>query len=131
MRKILAAAAAVLATACNGGAGWWLQYNGSAVGCFPTTLWSGATPSYSFTAGQFFQAFGEVYSATGTSCTDMGTGLFGSGKVNPGTAFFGSGDYPNDPAVTNFPWSTVTNASEYDTGSLSGRSAYIGGGGPC
>lgn len=117
-------------TACNGGAGWWYYYKGSGIGCYPTSIWSSASPSYSFAAGQFFQAFGEVYDddTTVNPCTDMGTATHGSTKALP-AAYFGSGSY--NGAVTNMSWTVQTNASWYTIGGVSGRTAYFGGPGAC
>ncbi|OJF10118.1 hypothetical protein BG844_33965 [Couchioplanes caeruleus subsp. caeruleus] len=52
------------------GAAWWIAYDSEWVGYFPDKLWNGT-----FTRAGATQWFGEVASATESTCTDMGKGL--------------------------------------------------------
>lgn len=63
------------ATGCvSNGPGWFLNYAGGWIGCWPTV--GGAQRlGPAFTAGDFWQAFGEV-NKQGTSCYQMGNGVF-------------------------------------------------------
>jgi len=76
--------------AAGGGNGWFVYYNAIAVGCFPTP--GGANRlATTFTSGEFFQAFGEVYKA-GTNCLGMGNDLFPT-TTTTATAYFNSLSY--------------------------------------
>lgn len=62
--------------------GWYVYYNGNAMGVWPDTIWT-AAPAVTFTNYSFYQVFGEVASVPGASnpnpsCNDMGTGVAGS-----------------------------------------------------
>lgn len=52
---------------------WWLSYNGHRFGYYRASLWGNR-----YTKAGLVQAFGEVSSATGRTCNDMGNGRFGS-----------------------------------------------------
>jgi len=52
---------------------WWLYYDGDAMGYFPQTEFAGT-----FTQATLVQWFGEVAAATGSPCTQMGTGKLGA-----------------------------------------------------
>lgn len=108
---------------------WWVSYDGAWIGYWNDDLWQYASPAVTpYNSGSFFQAFGEVWSNTGTSCTDMGNGLFSSNSNAAGIyswAYLPSGTYP---AST---WGIQDHPSEYTSTYLSGRSARIGGSGPC
>lgn len=101
----------------NHGGDWWISYNGQWIGSFPGSLWSNTFPSFNRV-----QAFGEVASTSGTTCSDMGTGRWGSQ----------SGAY-----ISNFtleganarPYLTVgsTDPSLYNQGASTGTSFTLGG----
>src|SRR3954470_12463409 len=66
--------------------GWWIWMD-NWVGCFPTDSAAGHFDS-AFTAGQFFQAFGETYKASSPgTCLGMGNDLFPTTTTTP-TAYF-------------------------------------------
>jgi hypothetical protein len=58
---------------------WWVGFNGQYIGYFPTSLFTGG-----FASSTKNQYFGEVatkttgYGPSGTSCSDMGTGVLGN-----------------------------------------------------
>jgi Neprosin len=57
----------------HGREGWWVSYRGHRIGYFPDALWNGR-----FVRAGLFQAFGEVATAPGIPCTDMGNGILGT-----------------------------------------------------
>lgn len=117
---------------------WWAYYDGTALGYYPLSLWSSASPSYNFTSGSFMQLFGEVADADGigSPCTDMGTGILATGsgtRANATALKYAVGDYANMGS-----WSAVTNASWYNTLPVNlssqggtGANAFLGGPGSC
>jgi hypothetical protein len=117
---------------------WWAYYDGQALGYYPPTLWTGASPSFTFDKGTFFQVFGEVYDDDTTvgPCTDMGNGVLATGsgtRANVTAWKYAVGDY-----VTMGTWGTITNSSWYNTLPVNvasqggtGANAYIGGSGAC
>lgn len=117
---------------------WWGYYDGTAVGYYPLSLWSSASPSYNFTSGSFFQLFTEVADSDGigSPCTDAGTGVLatGSGTRSNATALkYAVGDWANFGS-----WTGVTNASWYNTLPVNlssqggtGANAFLGGPGGC
>lgn len=59
------------------GSAWWIWFDGAYIGYFPSSLWTGASPSVTtFTSIKLMQAFGEIaYNSTSfvpVTCTDMG-----------------------------------------------------------
>lgn len=111
----------------NGGL-WWFWYDTAFVGYIPDDIWQTATPAVpSYNYFTFAQAFMEVYSASGTSCTDGGNGIF---SVNTTAAGIYSWAYAS-PNVPNSTWTVQSHPAEYTSTYLSGRSAREGGPGPC
>lgn len=106
----------------------WAYYNGSWLGYFPESVWTGASPAASLTSFQKQQFFGEVYSPASTVCDDMGDGLF----PLTGAARIGSVTYAGGSSSVNLVTS-ATNSSYYDAALLTGsvRSFAYGGPGGC
>jgi hypothetical protein len=121
---------------CSGGnAGWFLYYDTVWVGCYPVTIWStGTSPTFTFSSGQFFQVYGEVYDddTTVNPCTDMGTGILATGsgtRANVTALRYATGDWANMGT-----WNVVTNSSWYNTLPVNvasqggtGANAFLGG----
>lgn len=120
---------------CKGDPGWWGYYDGGAIGCYPLTIWStGSAPTYTFSGGQFMQAYGEVYDddTSASPCTDMGTGILATGsgtRANFTALKYAVGDWANMGS-----WSVVTNSSWANTLPVNvasqggtGANAFIGG----
>jgi hypothetical protein len=116
----------------HSGSAWWLAYDGHWLGYYPDSLWTGATPSVSFTSGGLFQVFYEVASNVQNTCTDMGNGI--QGNLPAGTsARMGSisltGTAPG--AITNnFPASVQPVTSPLVYSAVSVTSTTARGGGP-
>jgi hypothetical protein len=109
---------------------WWVRYNGGWLGYFPATLWSGATPSVTFTTTQQQQFFGEIESQSAAApCDDMGKGVFPSGTspARIGSVTYQAGATAPSLALFN------TDASYYYAQLLTGsiRSFAYGGPGDC
>jgi len=120
------------ATACGAASsGWWLQYDGSFVGCFtPSAFGAG------FTAVTQFQAFGEYYYSGATvPCGDMGNGKASTGALgNTGPSYFGSVSLANPSPTTlttSFTAMTSTVPAAYDITMVgtSGRTFAVSGAG--
>jgi hypothetical protein len=65
------------------GTGWQIiQKNQGAsdriIGGFKDTVWSGATPAVTFTAEDYMQIYGEQADLNQNSCSDSGSGVFGT-----------------------------------------------------
>jgi len=106
------------------GGQWQVFYNGTEVGYFPTSLWSGT-----FTRAGFTQIFGEVASSTLPTCTQMGNGVYGSSGGSlliSGYTLIGSGNAPSlSPySLNNFNGSRN---SGYNYGGATPTSLRIGG----
>jgi hypothetical protein len=112
------------------GGNWWAQFNGTYLGYFPGSNWSGVTPA--FDKAYFIQAFGEV-DGRATPCTDMASNLpVLATSTSTGAGKFSSMTYDN--SATGVSLSTfTTNSSWYNAALLTGsvRSFYYGGPGPC
>lgn len=108
---------------------WWVSYDNVWIGYWSDDLWQFASPAVAqYNSASFFQAFGEVWSNTGTSCTDMGNGLMSSNTNAAGVfswAYLPAGTYPASS------WGIQDHPSEYTATALSGRSGRLGGPGPC
>lgn len=106
------------------GGQWQVFYNGTEVGYFPASLWSGT-----FTQAGFTQIFGEVASSTLPTCTQMGNGIYGNSGGSlliSGYSLIGSGTAPNlSPYnLNNFNGSRN---SGYNYGGATPTSLRIGG----
>jgi hypothetical protein len=129
---------------CSGGQpGWFGYYNGAGIGCYPGQLWSGASPSVSFTASKFAQGFGEVYDDnTGSPagsvppCTDMGTGILATGSGTRGN--FTGVKYTATTFANFGTWNIITDSSKYNTLPVNvasqggtGANSFVDGPGAC
>lgn len=97
---------------------WWLSYNGTWIGYFPGSLWNNA-----YSQANEIQAFGEVSSTSGTTCTDMGNGRWGSDGASSSFSnlqLLGSTASPS--------WGvSQTDPSHYTVGSATKTSFHLGG----
>lgn len=102
----------------HSGGAWWIAYDSEWVGSFPDSLWNG-----NYTRGGLSQWFGEVASATETTCTDMGKGL----PVSDGSASrLGTISMTNGPEVNAERLSTDP-SQYYDSKLLSATTIRYGG----
>ena len=102
------------------GGTWQVQVNGTQIGFFPGSLWSGA-----FNQGQVITAFGEV-AMDGTdipSCTQMGNGQFGTSPTSSwlGNFHLVGASVPSSLTVTS------TDPAFYDQGSVTATGFHLGG----
>lgn len=114
--------------ASTGTTGWWVFFDGSAVGWFSNSLWTSPT----FTQTGKIQLFGEVAANVAAPCTNMGNGIYPNGLTYPtagaplrisNTTY---ADGTSGVSLTLFR----SNASYYETAfqpSTSVRSMAIGG----
>jgi len=103
---------------------WNLSYNGSPIGYFPESLWSG-----NFTQIGFIQVFGEVEisPSSTTQCIQMGNGIAGN---TSGSATISNLTLTGSSSAAAFsPYATVP--STYSYGSASANGVSIGGPGSC
>jgi hypothetical protein len=92
--------------------GWWLWYDGSAIGCYPDTTWAAGVMDTSTI--KVFQWFGEEYSSTTTTpCGDLGNGKGGTSYVAPLDATDPA--YIGSTSITNTSPATTTNLSLFAT----------------
>ncbi len=122
--------------------GWWAWYGNSAfttgcwVGHWPATIWTTGSPTVTgFTGPDEAQWFGEavVDSLTGTQCTDMGDGTFGSTWTAPisqasDPAWVSSARLTNLATLTSptlVPFQS--HASAYDASAFSATTVLMGG----
>lgn len=106
------------------GGQWQVFYNGTEVGYFPESLWSGT-----FTQAGFTQIFGEVASSTLPTCTQMGDGIYGSASGSlliSGYSLIGSG---NSPSLSPYNLNNFNGSrnSGYNYGAVTPTSMRIGG----
>lgn len=100
---------------------WYVVYQGERIGYFPGSEWND-----SFTSIGLVQWFGEIAAATGTPCSQMGNGTFGS---QPGSAAISS--MAVDGVDAQSLQGTVTLATAYDAGAVTATSYRYGGPGAC
>lgn len=102
------------------GGNWQVQVNGTQIGFFPGSLWSGA-----FNQGQVITAFGEVAldSTDIPSCTQMGNGQFGTSQTSSWMNNFQlvGATVPSDLTVTS------RDPAFYDEGSVTATGFHLGG----
>ena len=103
---------------------WNLSYDGSTIGYFPGSLWSG-----NFSQIGFIQAFGEVAisPASTTQCIQMGNGI--AGNTNGSATISNLTLIGSSSAAAFSPFATVPSTYSYGNASASGAS--IGGPGSC
>jgi hypothetical protein len=105
---------------------WWISYNGVAMGYFPGSIWGGG-----FTRAGLFQWFGEVDAAHTNTCTDMGSGIFGTAPsgaatMNGLTLIFNGSTRP-----AKIDGKFETRPKYYDAGHVTHTSFDYGGPGGC
>lgn len=113
----------------SGGA-WWASANGSWVGYFPASVWTGASPAATFTYANQIQGFFELVTDTtlSTKCSDMGNGNFGSATIGAPATTIGSYTLTNGPAPV---WTLfTTDATKWTSVSVNGSVRTLSGGGP-
>jgi hypothetical protein len=104
---------------------FWISYAGEAMGYFPASLWS-APWSIANT-----QWFGEVSALELASCTQMGTGAFGSADGAAKWSDLYLVDKMFAHVAANAARATVTNAMLYDASGATPTGFAFGGPGAC
>lgn len=102
---------------------WWLGYNGTWFGYFPSSEWGGT-----FTKAGLVQIFGEVSSTTANPCSNMGNGLLGTSASAASVTGIG---YYNPMNATGLARFTPDDATLYDSQVTSANSFRYGGPGAC
>ncbi|HEY4057018.1 MAG TPA: neprosin family prolyl endopeptidase [Kofleriaceae bacterium] len=104
--------------------GWHISYKGEEMGYFPASLWNAARQ---YTAVDHAQWFGEVSAENPVSCSEMGTGQFGTsaGSTTMSGLYLISTSGAN--VAANAVQGTVTNASYYNVGDKTPTSFAFGG----
>jgi hypothetical protein len=99
---------------------WEVLINGSEIGYFPGSEWSGT-----FTQGQLITAFGEVAldSNDAPSCTQMGNGQFGTSSTS---SWLGNYQLQGGSAAPSLGV-TATSPANYDQGSVTATGYHLGG----
>jgi hypothetical protein len=118
------------------GGAWWIKYDGTYLGYFPSSLWTKADPPVpDFVDTDNVQAFGEVAAGTASPCSNMGVnkskGADGA-KGDPRPAYIASIAYVGGATVS--PQMIIqpsTASSAYSINQASARTFFYGGGGFC
>jgi hypothetical protein len=107
---------------------WWASFNGSYLGYFPGSNWSGVTPT--FNNAHLIQFFGEI-SGRSSPCTDMGSNPAVLATSTTGSKFSSITYDGLSTGVSVAPF--YTNAAWYNAALIAGstRTFYYGGPGPC
>jgi hypothetical protein len=104
------------------GGNWWISYNGTEFGYFPSSLWGNKITKF-----QLVQAFGEVAVNGSKTCTDMGNGIFGSKSGSSWVSGFSLKGTSTAPGLGVF----ATAPSQYNQGQVTATGFHLGGPGGC